>query len=49
MVGSLKMNFYTPLGYFNIDHINMTPMGLWGYVEVTHGNDRMRRGTELQS
>lgn len=44
MVGRLKMNFHTPLGYFNIDHINVTSMGPWGYVKVAHWNDRMRKG-----
>lgn len=42
MAGSLKMNFYTPLGYFNLSHINMTSMGLKGYVRLMQWNDRMR-------
>lgn len=44
MAGSLQMNFYTPLGYFNSTvHINMTSMGPQGYVRLMQRNGRMRR------
>lgn len=43
MAGSLKMNFYAPLGCFNLVHINKTSIGPQGYVILMQGNDRTRR------